>query len=859
MTNKNYPLKPPLGGRVLTAAAIAGPPGRPHLERPRLGRLLTEGLEYPLLLVTAGAGYGKTRTVYSFLRDHPATTTWVQLSDRDNLGHRFWDNFRYALSLSNPTLARLIEKSNFPASESQIEFFLDIFFHEQSLNKKHILVFDDAHLIHNPEVLRVIEKLIYAFLPNTTVILISRVATDIKTIGLLARNLLVQIDESDLRFSEEELGEYLKLLGLALSPPVLALIHENTEGWALAVNLAGTALQKAEGRETQALSALKQNIFKLIEDDIFTGLSPELGRWLIKFSLIEHLSLELIQRLIFPEALGRELKKVGSFIRHDAFLNTYHIHHLLLDYLRQKQDRLDPAERREIYLLAAQWCAENNYKMDALSYYEKAGAYEPIIALVDTLSMIVPPALAGFILNIFDRAPAGVLDHLAPYHTMRIRLLISAGRLDEVRAVIDEFIKNYSPRPPSPFNNRVLCGAYNALGFARLFHSDSEELEDFPSCFEKANHYYNLSPFTTQIKASMDLGAYACLVKPSQNRLLTDYLDRLSRSAAFISASYGGYMSGLDHLARGEAAYFQADFKKARLFARQALYQARDRGQYDIANRSLFYLLRTAVAEGRYEDIREILGALADQLNQPHYHFRDATYDMATGWYYLTIGQFKLVAGWLKAEFQTSAFNWPLAEFSNHLKARLYYRLKKYVEVLAIAASDRRSKKWLFGHLEMKIMEAGCHYHLDEKDRALAALGEAYELSRPNKLDMPFIEMGKDMRNLSAAALKDNRAAIPRDWLERISRQAAGYSRRISAISAEYQNEHHLNRSMPFTDREMEILTDLYDGLSRSEIAAARGLSINTIKSRLNLLYAKLGVENRVEAIRLALEKKLLP
>lgn len=858
MNRLNDRLKLLLDDRVPASAARPGRSRRPYWERRRLHQLLIEALEYPLLLVTAGAGYGKTQTVYSVLRDYPATTTWVQLSERDNQGYRFWDNFRYALSLSNPSMAEMIKESNFPASESQIEFFLDIFSHEQPLNKKHILVFDDLHLIHRPKVLRFIEKLIYAFLPGTTVIIISRTQPNIKTVGLLAKNLLYQVDESDLRFSKDEIREYLRVQGLDPSPLILARINRNTEGWALAVNLAGASLRQAPGQEAQALSALKLNIFKLIEDDIFSGLSPELRRWLVKFSLIEHLSAELIRRLDFPGRLRAELDKIGAFIRYDAFLDTFHIHQLLRDYLIQKQAGLNEEERREVHLRAAEWCAENNYKIDAISYFEKAGEYRQIIDLVDSLTLVVPLDMTEFVLDIFDRAPPGTFEPLVNYPAMRTRLLISAGRLAEVRTLIAEIIEEYSQRPANPFNNRVLCGAYNCLGIVKLFYSTRDEPEDFPHCFEKADYYYSLTPFTLEFRTSLDLGIYACMINSPQEAHLADYLDRLGRAVGHISNSHNGYMYGLDDLARGELAYFQADFKKARVLARQAFNKAREKAQFDIANRSLFYLLRLAVAEGRHQDIQEVLDILATQLDQPGYYFREVTYDMATSWYYLSIGQFKMVANWLKIEFQPRSFNFPLAAFSNLLKARLCYHCQKYTDVLAIAGSDSQIERWLFGRLEMKVMKAGCLYHLDQKDQALEALREAYELSRPNRLDMPFIELGRDMRNLSAAALKTGDGYLPRDWLERINRKAAGYSRKIAAVSSEYQREHNLDRTASVTDKELKILADLYNGLSRSEMAAAHGLSINTVKSRLNMLYAKLGAENRVDAIRLALEKNLL-
>jgi DNA-binding NarL/FixJ family response regulator len=60
------------------------------------------------------------------------------------------------------------------------------------------------------------------------------------------------------------------------------------------------------------------------------------------------------------------------------------------------------------------------------------------------------------------------------------------------------------------------------------------------------------------------------------------------------------------------------------------------------------------------------------------------------------------------------------------------------------------------------------------------------------------------------------------------------------------------------TRREREILKDLSQGLSRSEIAAARALSANTVKYFINNLYDKLGANNLADAIRISVENGLV-
>ncbi|HLY24868.1 MAG TPA: response regulator transcription factor [Aggregatilineales bacterium] len=61
------------------------------------------------------------------------------------------------------------------------------------------------------------------------------------------------------------------------------------------------------------------------------------------------------------------------------------------------------------------------------------------------------------------------------------------------------------------------------------------------------------------------------------------------------------------------------------------------------------------------------------------------------------------------------------------------------------------------------------------------------------------------------------------------------------------------------TAREREILHLLIEGKNNGEIAAALTISISTAKFHVRSIFAKLGVTNRVEAVALAVEEKLLP
>lgn len=60
------------------------------------------------------------------------------------------------------------------------------------------------------------------------------------------------------------------------------------------------------------------------------------------------------------------------------------------------------------------------------------------------------------------------------------------------------------------------------------------------------------------------------------------------------------------------------------------------------------------------------------------------------------------------------------------------------------------------------------------------------------------------------------------------------------------------------TPREAEVLSLLADGLSNKQIAARLGISTNTVKTHLELVFEKLEVSTRAEAVAVAVRRGLL-
>jgi LuxR family maltose regulon positive regulatory protein len=834
-----------------------------YLERPHIYSLLEKAVQGPLVTVIAGAGYGKTQVVHSFVQKFRMTTAWMQFSESDNNSWRFWENFVCTIATISEESASRLGEIGFPETKRQFDRYIIIPQKDVISNEKYIFVYDDFHLIHDKTVLRFLEWSVTSYFPNITSILISRNEPAINIAGFFSKGLVTRITEDDLRFSEEEMVRYLRSRDIILSPKAARELYNDTEGWVFAIRLAGLFLKK--GSADYVRSSIKNNIFNLIEGRVFAVISKDLQKYLIKLSLIDNLSAALLTELAAGETQGDsdkkltdELEHIGFFIRFDTYLNVYRIHHLLLEYLKRRQDELTGEEKKDVYLRAARWCAANNLKMDAISYYEKAGAYDKLIEIIYTLPMALPDHITDILMDILNRAPAELYRKNAIAWILRTRFLFTLGKIEESEAEAKGIIQRFEVLPQSAFNSRVLFATYNHLGFISMISSVSTRRYDFPFYFEKAHQYCVDSP--SELRGAItviNLGSYICRVGVSEPGEMEAFIDAVTASIPHIAATMNGCGYGMDDLARAELAYFKGELDSAEKFAYQALYKAQKRNQYEIENRALFYLIRLNTALGNHAKIQELFALLEAQLKVPEYSNRYVYYDIVLGWFYARIDQVEKVASWLKNDFEENELNSLLLGLEALVRTEYYMVEKKYPAALNSLESHENPfglGAYLFGRLFMKVRAAVCHYHMGEKDKAIKALEAAYILGESNSLEMPFIEMGRDMVALAGAALMDKNHIIPQVWLEKIRRNASAYTKKFSVIVEKFRNENQVfpAPAVVLSRRERQILGDLSQGLTRERIAGAGNMSINAVKSIIRSVYHKLGAVNRADAIRIA-------
>jgi len=119
--------------------------------------------------------------------------------------------------------------------------------------------------------------------------------------------------------------------------------------------------------------------------------------------------------------------------------------------------------------------------------------------------------------------------------------------------------------------------------------------------------------------------------------------------------------------------------------------------------------------------------------------------------------------------------------------------------------------------------------------------GAAMELIRSG---ISGVFLKRDSAALLAQGIRDVMAG--KVWLNQEQLQ--------TALMAEVATP-QANRTRPFTEREQQVLSCVFEGLANKEIADRIGVSESSVKATLQQLFSKTGVRTRSQLVRIVLEQ----
>lgn len=224
---------------------------------------------------------------------------------------------------------------------------------------------------------------------------------------------------------------------------------------------------------------------------------------------------------------------------------------------------------------------------------------------------------------------------------------------------------------------------------------------------------------------------------------------------------------------------------------------------------------------------------------------------------------------WLAQNNVAAAISWAEAYRADEVKpqvwrpygdlalARVYLTQQEFELALEHLAQIRQTaqevggKGWL---IEALILETLTLQAMGNTDRALTALAQALALAEPEGYIRIFVDEGTPVVRLLYGALRQNIAPkYAGKLLAAFSDSELERGEQAKRLSIESQLVE------PLTEREMEVLQLIAEGLSNREIAQQLFLSLSTVKVHTHNIYGKLGINSRTQAIGRAKTLGILP
>ncbi len=423
---------PPIRTKIRT------PRRHPDLvRRQRLLDFVHGAIQHKLILVAAGAGYGKTSLLIDYAYDTDLPVCWYSLDAHDAQVSTFVEYLVAAIRerfphFGGPVLQALAAQGG---AEFDIEPFVRLLIREieEQIHEYFVLILDDYHTVLDSEGVNALLDGLLLYLPEQChIILATRGIPRRLTLSrLAAQRQVVGQSAYELAFTHEEIHALLATLGIDdLDEASVQRLAERSEGWVTGIILAAQTDPGAT-RELVRLSGASGGVFDYMAEEVLSRQRQEIQDFALRSAVCTEMSPPLCDALLGTEnsaQLLRELSEQNLFtatLDHEG--NWYQYHQLFREFLLARLERKAPRECRRLRLRLAALMAERGRWGQAIDSYIAAGAF------ADAAQSIELVAQETFERGEWDRLQ-GWIDELPPaIMDAHPRLLLYRGKLHAER------------------------------------------------------------------------------------------------------------------------------------------------------------------------------------------------------------------------------------------------------------------------------------------------------------------------------------------------------------------------------------------------------------------------------------------
>lgn len=874
---------------LLTKLYIPKP--RPKaVRRPRLVEKLSEGMHRKLTLISAPAGYGKTALVSEWLADAPVSVAWLSLDGGDDDLGRFLRCVIAAMQTIEPSVGKGLLPMPKAAESSPSEAMLLSLLHDlHSLSPAMVLVLDDYHLLRSPSIHEAVAFLLERMPPQLHLVITTRAQPPLPLARMRAKDQLTEVHAGDLRFAQREAGEFLcQGMGLVLSETSVGILAERTEGWIAGLQLVALALRR-EGEPDRLIQSFPPNhpyVWDYLVEEVLNQETESIQSFLLQTSVLERMSGPLCDAVLsdgehtvragFGEATLALLDRANLFL---VALNSerrwYRYHHLFAELLRK---RLDPTVAASLHIRASSWYEANGFALEAFHHAVCAhdtkraarlaegaglplifrGAVTPVLQWLESLGEQEKNELPGlWVMQASALLMTGKTTGVEPKLQAAEKVLQAVEQSDMTRDLLGHIAAIRASLAVSKHDaERIVAESHRAL---ELLHPENVPVRTATlwargyGC-QLRGEWAEASVAYTQALANSERVGHVLITM-----LATLGLGMIQEMESRLYLGERSYLRVLKlagdpplpaackaHLGLARLYYEWDEREKALEHTRQSVKWAKQLEQTDCVVESEIFLARLKLAQG------DASGA-ARMLAESDHTVQRQNFTVQLPQLLAVQTMVQLHKGNLAAAERLATANGQLAS----TRARVYLAKGNSAQAVAILKpwhQELEQTRQERERIEAKLLLAVALLGHGEKRQAVQLLREALALAEPGGLVRTFVD--------EAALL----LPLLREWTA--AEAASEYCGKLLAAMNQLAPVHGTGQPAqaqqaesliePLSNRELEVLRLIAQGFSNQQISERLFIALPTVKGHNRVIFEKLQVKRRTEAVARARELGLL-
>ena len=870
---------------ILTTKLYIPPLRREIVARPHLIEQLNAGLvtqsdsfDHKLTLISAPAGFGKTTLLSAWSAQCPYPVAWISLDQRDNDPAHFWAYFATALQRVHVDVADVGQAmSRSPQVPPADNILTPLLNQIAAVSHAFILVLDDYHTIETPAIHEGLAFLIDHMPRQMHLVIATRVDPPLPIARLRGRAQLTEIYQADLRFTSEEASDFLnQTMALNLSSEDVSALERRTEGWITGLQMAAISMCGRDDAAgfVRAFTGSHRYILDYLSEEVLRQQPRDVQMFLLQTAVLDRLSGALCDAVIGTAASDQVasqsvleyLERSNLFVVPlDDERRWYRYHHLFADLLRRRAQRKIPALVPDLHRRASAWYEEHGFVAEAVGHALSARDFKRAADLIEQAGWAT--FTRGEMTTILDwvaSLPEDLVRSRPRIRVLNAWAMAKSGHLEGIEVSLEDIDARQFQGEVAAVR-AYLAGVRRdlsrAVSFAQqaLCYLPEENLLLRAIVAQNLGVAYHWSgdstaaarTLTRAVELSRDAGqpfqaltglailGRAQEMQGSLRQAMETYENALKLASEagpqpvpFACMAYVGMAGPL---------YEWNDLEGALRCATEGIRLSELGGfvAYQLFGKA--YLARVREVQGNRDDALDALQRAEQLSQQADYALVAALATELRVRLWLAQGNRAEASRWAEAHRINAVGELDAAqEIEQMAVARVRLAQNEpdaALRLLAWLLEAAQAKGRMGSAVKIETLRALALQAKNDLGRALSALKRALTLAEPEGYVRTFLDEGEPMARLLRRALS---AGIASNYVARLlaafGEEAPSLSPAMNALVE------------PLTEREMDVLRLIVAGLSNAEIAEELFIAVSTVKSHVNHIYGKLGVENRIQA-----------